>query len=169
MTDKPSIKDTPCPITLVEIFKAKFQPMSREDYDTFAGIGDGMIAELGEFIVTLELELDGNKNHTIQVHYAGSGDLLADCTWAWKVPRYGTQIPSEYLRGQKAEKNLAVYYSCIVDGELDQVTFADDDAGSRLAKTRAQLLANHGHTVYPIYIQALSPVVEGEEKAENTN
>lgn len=77
--------DTKCPITMAQIFQAKFQPMAEEDYESFAGVeGEGNVAEIDGLVVILDL---GNVNeHNLQVHGPDG-----EC-WTWTIPTDPLQI-----------------------------------------------------------------------------
>lgn len=48
-----------CPVSLPQIFQAKFVPMTEDDLECFAGVeGDGYSAEVGEYLVILDHSQD---------------------------------------------------------------------------------------------------------------
>ena len=79
------VTDGKCPVSLPQIFQAKFQPMTEQDYESFAGMeGEGVTAEIDGLVVILDF---GNADeHNLQVHGPDG-----EC-WAWTISDDPVQI-----------------------------------------------------------------------------
>lgn len=78
-------KPTECPITMSQIFQAKFQPMTDLDYEGFAGMhGDGLIAVIDDLVVVFDL--GPSEEHNLQVQGPDG-----EC-WTWSISTDPLQI-----------------------------------------------------------------------------
>ena len=83
--------DRKCPVSIADIFQAKFKPFTESDWYGYAGVeGDGYIARITVGNVDYEVVLGVGDDTVLEVYYLSPTHYATEC-WRIEIPAF-TQI-----------------------------------------------------------------------------